>query len=89
MPTTDKLIIEIHGMVTANTAKVDRMVHQLDGNGQPGLLGRVGVIEQNQQTCMERQKDTKEQKHNYTMEVIAGVSMITAIVLVVIQFFKG
>ena len=69
----DKLLLEMSG-------RVEWMYQKLNGNGQPGYLKRLDVVEERQESCQKNiHEDTKTSRFTVTTAV-AVISLVIAIV---------
>ena len=51
----DELFMEMHSQLTSLCDGVKHLHHAINGNGKPGLLDRMTVIEERQSSCPARE----------------------------------
>jgi ribonuclease HIII len=57
---TEKLIIEIHADVKQQGAHLSRLLHKLEGNGQPGLFQDFIKLRESHEECQRQKEITRE-----------------------------
>ena len=51
----DEIMMEMHSSLNTLCAGVSKLEHAINGNGKPGLIHRVTVIEERQSSCPARE----------------------------------
>jgi hypothetical protein len=57
----EAMLLEIDRKVSVQGEKLDRLVHKLEGNGQPGLFTEFTQVKQAHEECQRQKKEAKEQ----------------------------
>ena len=70
----DAMLIDIHAKLEVVCGKVEGQDRTLYGNGQPGIVGRIDIVETKQAECPARAAFKRDNK----MFVVAVGSMMVA-----------
>ena len=83
----DEIMIEMHSQLTSLCAGVYKLEHAINGNGKPGLLDRMTVIEERQSSCPAREAykhgNISQSRSNWISAgalAVAGLSLWRAII---------
>lgn len=87
----DNKIIEIHGAVMVMADKVGNHADTLYGDGKPGLVEDVTLLQERQNECPARKASTLEGKRvsiAYVMIGVAIISLLASVALAVLNLNK-
>jgi len=77
----DTMMIETHAMVTTHTELLNGLTKTLHGNGQPGMVSTVKVIQTRQDECPARLQAKRDNRMFY----VAVISLVITVATVALS----
>jgi len=81
----DEIMMEMHSQLSSLCAGVHKLEHAINGNGKPGLLDRMTVIEERQSSCPAREA----YKTGNRQQKSANIISFAAIAVAALSFFRS
>ena len=83
---TTRLILETHSAMQVIQERTERLDRAVCGNGRPGLLDRVGLLEERQETCPARENVSFAVRHARAMWAVALCSLLVSACVMALMF---
>jgi hypothetical protein len=81
------MLHEMHADLAVIKATVGKMDHAVNGNGKPGLIDRMTIIEERQSSCPARKALSEGSQSNRIGAYALGLSVVVAIVEIIGRVF--
>jgi hypothetical protein len=75
-----ELLLDLHGKISTVLDTVHRHDRALHGNGRPGLVQRVDLLDERQQTCPARLAATWQRAHGRLTLYLAVLAVVVSAV---------
>ena len=82
------MLHELHADVAVIKATVGKLDHTVNGNGKPGLIDRMTIIEERQSSCPARRACSDGSKSNRLSGYALAVSIAVALSEVINRYFR-
>jgi len=82
------MLHEMHADLAVIKATVGKLDHAVNGNGKPGLIDRMTIIEERQSACRARKAMSDGSRSNRISVYALVLSIVVAIVELANRYFK-